>query len=159
MIPRCQSSTKKGRPDKDRPSKDNALWERDGSHDGWPVMRRHPRLRLALHRIFDDRREPLGLALGTLLLALLELRQHFLAEQIERAADVLMLVFARLRNEHHLIDADLFVLAQARANLLGRADTRGVAAEPGHLHRAAFEIAPNVGFADFVAAEEIMMTE
>src|SRR5271166_2891495 len=159
MIRNRQSSRKKAARDERTAFGDTILRQCDGCNDGRPVVLWHRWLRLALHRILDDRREPLGLALRTLLLALLEFRQNFLAEHVERAADILVLVVARLRDEHDLIDAHLLVLAQTRANLIGRADARGMAAEPRHLHRVALEIAPDVGLADFVPPEEIMMAE
>ena len=63
-----------------------------------------------------------GLVPRRALVALLELRQHLAAEQLEALHDVLVAVLARLRREDHLVDAALLVAAQVLAHLLGRAD-------------------------------------
>src|ERR1700736_2559245 len=68
--------------------------QRRRRHDSRTFVLRHARLPLALHRILDDRREALGLFLRVALFAFLELRKDFPAEQVERAANVLMLVVA-----------------------------------------------------------------
>jgi len=91
--------------------------QRRRSNDRRAIVPGNIRLPLALHRIRDDRCEALRLLLRVKLFAFFELAEDFGAEQVERTADVLMLVFAGLRNEHHLIDADIFVLAQLRTDL------------------------------------------
>ena len=103
-----------------------------GLHDGRSVALRNLRLGLALHRLLEDRRDSLGLLMRTLLLALLEFRHHLLGEQVERRADVLVLVVARLRDEHDLVDAGFLELAQPRANLVGRCRRTSSPSMPGN---------------------------
>ena len=59
---------------------------------------------------------------STLLVAVRELGQHLLPEELERFHDVLVLVLAGLVAEDHLVDAALLVAQQVLADLVGRAD-------------------------------------
>src|SRR5579875_943939 len=56
------------------------------------------RLDAPLHRLFDHRREPFGLEPGLLLVALLELGNHALADQFEAFADLFVSDLAFLRD-------------------------------------------------------------
>src|SRR5271163_918576 len=101
-------------------SSEQQLYQHPRLHHGRSVMLRNLRLALALHRLRENRRDALGLLMCAFLLALLELRKHLLREQVERRANILVLVVARLRDEHHLVDARVLELAQPRANLIRR---------------------------------------
>ena len=52
----------------------------------------------------------------------MELGHDLLGEELERFADVLVTVVARLAHEDHLVDARRFVALQQHADLVGRAD-------------------------------------
>jgi hypothetical protein len=77
---------------------------------------------LARHHLVDDRCEALFLVARDLLVALGELGQHFLPEELQRFHDVLVLVLAGLVTEDHLVDAALLVAFEVVADLVGRAD-------------------------------------
>src|SRR5436309_2946015 len=67
------------------------------------------------------RPQPLELLLLASLLVLVELGHDLLGEQLERLADVLVLVVAGLAHEDHLVDAGRGVAPEQVADLLGRA--------------------------------------
>src|SRR5947207_1071203 len=70
----------------------------------------------------DGRCQTLELVLLARVLALVELGHDLLGEELERFADVLVTVVARLAHEDHLVDARRLVALQQPADLVGRAD-------------------------------------
>src|SRR6185312_13289935 len=90
------------------------------------------------------------------------LRHHLFREQIERLADVLMLVAAALLDERHLIDAVLMEAAQMLAQLVRRADaafaTRGRAAA-ARCGLCLLERVPDIGASRRVNAEAVVMAK
>src|SRR5205823_2627624 len=96
-----------------------------------PVAGRRLARRLAAPQSSLDRRsEALGLLPLSLLTAVGELRDHPLGEQLERLADVLVAVAARLEHESDLVDADRLVAAHEVGYLVGRADRAAKRPEP-----------------------------
>src|SRR5215471_1131646 len=89
----------------------------------------------ACQRGLDGRRQAGHLLPLARLVARLELRQHLTAEQLQRLADVLVLVAARLADEDDLVHAGRLVAAQELADLVGRADRAPQRAHP-LLHQA-----------------------
>src|SRR5207248_6966197 len=86
------------------------------------VSRRCGRLWFSFERSFKRWRQPLpldrlfGFALG------FEVRQHLASEQLDRFADVLVLVAARLTDEDDLVAARCLISLEQLANLRRRAD-------------------------------------
>src|SRR4051812_47796306 len=85
-------------------------------------------------RRFHGRRETFELRLLALRLVLVELGHHLSGEELQRLADVLVLVATGLADEDHLVDTGLFVPAHERAELLRRADRAAQRAEAALEH-------------------------
>src|SRR5262249_30137544 len=77
-------------------------------------------------------------------------------EQLERTADVLVTVVARLLDEDRLVDARRLEFPHRVAHLIGRADP-SAAARPGEL--TATEGIPHVGAAGDVRTQEVVVRE
>ena len=86
-----------------------AAWPGSDSRPGAEAARR---LGLAGEGRVDGRGHALGLGLHLRGVAVLELGQHLGAEQLERLADVLVLVVARLHHEDQLVDPRLLEARQ-----------------------------------------------
>src|SRR5258706_10474489 len=114
---------------------------------------------LALHRFFDERRELFLFLLLALRLSLLELGHYVGCEELERFADMLVLVASALLDERDLVDAHLVELAQVLAQLVGRADAVFAAADRRHRFLGLLERFPDVGSPGRVDAEAVMMSQ
>src|SRR6267142_5538854 len=73
----------------------------------------------------NEWRQLLLLALDALVFTFLQRRHHLVGEKLNRFADMLMPVHARLLDEDHLVDAGIGVALQMLAHALRRADAAG----------------------------------
>src|SRR5580704_14434892 len=118
--------------------------------------RRH--LLLALERRFYERRQ-LGLLLGIAChLIRLQGWHHFRGKELQRIADMLVLVAAALLNEHHLVDARLLVALQMLGELGRRADAAPLP-DGRQLVLGRLEALPHVGDARLMMAIDIVVAE
>src|SRR6185295_2619993 len=117
---------------------------------------------LALHRFLDEGREFFSLLLDAFRFFFLELGHHFAREEVQRFADMLVLVAPALLDEGDLIDAGVMETAQMLAQELRRADAAFAAgARRIGTRRSArlFERTPDVGAARCVLAETVVMAQ
>src|SRR5579875_2117739 len=124
----------------------------------------HRRLDAPLHPGLNYGLQPLVFIAAMLFVAFLELRDDGFAEQFERFANVLMLEFARLRDEIDLIDSGRFVIEQDLADFIRRADATGRAAvaadNPDQFgERRVAKRGPQVGLRGTVKTVDIVMPE